>query len=288
MTQGGPSNLPKQRRYSAVDLGSTEAADLGGQQYAAQLFGPFQVSRDGVLLDDASGLSRKSVRTLLKWFLLNPEVRVESAMLKELLWPQAKPFNNGNRLHVTLHYVRHLLEPRLTARQPSSFICSDGAGRYWFDCAGRWQIDIVEVGKLRTAGRKAEADGEFEKAIDAYERVLEHYSRTFLPEDLFDDTFESFRAAHDVAHQDSENCLMRLYLSRGLHDRALPIALSVLERDPYSEEASIAAAEIRLLQGNVLAARAQLRAHLETVGHGLNADPSPAVLRLWERIERAS
>ena len=113
MTRGGAFNVPEQQLDSTDFVGSLRTADPSGHQYSAQLFGPFQISRGGIRLDEASGLSRKSVRTLLKWFLLNPEVRVESATLKELLWPESQPCSNTNRLHVTLHYLRHLLEPRL-------------------------------------------------------------------------------------------------------------------------------------------------------------------------------
>lgn len=255
--------------------------------FTARFFGPFQISRDGDPIDDAAELGRTSARTLLKWFLLNEGVRIESQQLSELLWPGRRSRSNPNRLHVTLHYLRHLLEPGLAARQPSTFIRSDGKGRYWFDFADCWWTDVVEVEQLFAAGKAAETHGDIEAAIASYEALLDYYERSFLPENTFDDAFDSCRSEHEVAHRYSESRLLHLYLIRGLPHKALPIALSVLERDPYSEAASTAIAEVSLLQGNVVAARSQLARYLETIRRELGVDPSRSALRLWKRIERA-
>ncbi|WP_255945685.1 AfsR/SARP family transcriptional regulator [Streptomyces odontomachi] len=263
------------------------AGEAVGHRFEARLFGPFQIRRDGEPLDDAAGLGRTSARTLLKWFLLNPGVRIESQELGELLWPDRRTRSNPNRLHVTLHYLRYLLEPTLAARQPSTFVRFDGKGRYWFDGADCWWTDVAEVERLFAESKSAEANGDVETAITSYEALLDYYDKTFLPENLFDEAFDSSRTAHDVARRGTESRLLRLYLVRGLTHKALQIALSVLERDPYSEEASTAIAEVNLLQGNVLGARTQLAGYLDTIHRELGIGPSRTALQLWERIERA-
>ncbi|MFH5232878.1 AfsR/SARP family transcriptional regulator [Antrihabitans spumae] len=241
--------------------------------------------RDGNPLKDAAVLGRTSARTLLKWFLLHPGVRVESATLCEILWPDKQhPSNPTNRLHVTLHYLRHLLEPGLAARQPSAFIRSDGKGWYYFDFAGRWWTDVGEVERLFAEGKAAEARADAECAIASYERLLDYYDRTFLTENLFDKAFDSSRTVHDVAHHTAESRLLRLYLAQGLTHKALSCALSVLDRDPYSEEASMAIAEVSLLQGNTVTARSQLADHLTTMRQELGVNPSPSASHLWGRI----
>lgn len=254
-------------------------------RFTARFFGPFQLSRDGDTLGNAAGLGRTSACTLLKWFLLNEGVRIDSLELGELLWPGRRSRSTPNQLHVTLHCVRHLLEPGLAPRQPSTFIHSDGKGRYWFDFAGCWWTDVVEAERLFVAGKAAETHGDLETAIASYEALLDYYERTFLPENLFDEAFDSCRTEHEVAHRYLESGLLRLYLIRGLSHKALPIALSIQERDPYSEEASTAIAEVSLLQGNVLAARSQLARYLETIHRELGADLGRDALQLWRRIE---
>lgn len=286
-SSSGGARMPGQRGDVPSEAHSESAAGSASHRFAARLFGPFQISRDGDPLNGAAELRRTSARTLLKWFLLNPDVRVESSELCELLWRERNSRSNLNQLHVTLHYLRRLLEPTLAARQPSTFIRSDGRGRYWFDFTGCWWTDVTEVERLFAAGKDAEAKGDAKTAITSYEALLGYYRQTFLPENLFDEAFDSARTAFDVAHQNAESRLLRLYLIRGLPHEALPIALSILDRDPLSEEASTALAEVSLLQGNVLSARAQLAGYLETVRRELGVGPSRTVRQLWERIERA-
>lgn len=280
--------MPERRAGPLDEVPGGPVTGTAGHRYTARLYGPFRVSRDSKLLNDAAAMGRTSARTLLKWFLLHPGVHVEPLDLCELLWPERVPRRQLNRLHVTLHDLRYLLEPKLTARQPSTFIRSDGKRGYRFDFDNRWWTDIIEIDRLLARGRRAEANEDLETAIASYEQLLDYYSRTFLPENLFDKAFDSCRTAYDVAQRDTENRLLRLYAIFGLTHKALPIALSVLERDPYSEEASTAIAEANLLQGNVLAARTRLATYAETVKRELGVDPGQATLRLRERIERAS
>lgn len=285
MLRGG--YMDDQTAAARGDAPGAHIEDSAPHQFAANLFGPFQISRDGTPITDGAGLSRTSARTLLKWFLLNRDLRVESRELSGLLWPDHTSSRNPNRLHVTLHYLRHVLEPDLGARQQSTFIRSDGRGRYWFDFAGCWRTDIAEVEQLFARGKAAENSGDTEQAIISYERLLEYYCRSFLPENLFDEAFDACRTEHEVAHRDAESRLLRLYLVQDAAHKALPIALSILDRDPFSEEASTAIAEICLQQGNVLAARTQFRRYLESVHRDLGAAPSRSALQMWERIERA-
>lgn len=275
-----PAGEPSSSRLSGVE-GRTESL------FRANLFGPFQVTRDGAFLDAAVGMGRASARTLLKWFLLNPGVRVDSIELHELLWPAGKSRSNPNRLHVTLHYLRHQLEPHLAARQPSSFIHSDRAGRYWFDFAGRWHTDVLELADLFAAGKAAERGGEIATAIAHYESLLVICGRTFLPENMFDEPFDSARAAQDIIRGQAEDRLLGLYLRGGLAHQAIPLALSVLERDPYSEVASMTIAEVSLQQGSVLAARTHLADYVNMIRREFGVDPSHAARRLWQRIREA-
>jgi DNA-binding SARP family transcriptional activator len=73
-------------------------------------------------------------------------------------------------------------------------------------------------------------------------------------------------------------------LAEGLTHKALSCALSVLDRDPYSEEASTAIAEVSLLQGNTVTAQSQLADYLTTMQRELGLNPSRTALQLLERI----
>src|ERR1051326_4215592 len=83
-------------------------APLG--HFQAWLFGPFRVIRGGVEIPDATW-GRKGARTLLKWFLVSPGRPFTGAELGEILWPGRPGSDTAKNLHVTLHHLRHVLEP---------------------------------------------------------------------------------------------------------------------------------------------------------------------------------
>ncbi|RJQ75648.1 helix-turn-helix domain-containing protein [Pseudonocardiaceae bacterium YIM PH 21723] len=254
-------------------------------RYETYLFGPFKVVRDGIPLTHSAS-RRASARTLLKWFLLNPGVRIGSAALCRLLWPDHRLTDKPNKLHVTLHHLRHALEPELAARQPSTFIRSTKDGMYWFNFSQCWWIDVVDVERLFTEGTIAESNGNVHAAISAYENLLDYYEKIFLPEDLFDEVFDSFRTVHEVRQRTVQHRLLRLYMQGGMTHKVLPFALSILECDPYSEEASAAIVEVNLRQGNVLAAQLQFADHLRLVQRDLGANSGWVASELWELLRK--
>src|SRR5215216_3673014 len=106
-------------------------------RFQAWLFGPFRVLRDGAEIADPAW-GRTSARTLLKWFLLNPGHTFSAAELCGVLWAGQSVTESLNKLHVTLHHLRHALEPDLPGRRPSSFIRTGDTSRYWFDPVDCW------------------------------------------------------------------------------------------------------------------------------------------------------
>ncbi|PZT71073.1 hypothetical protein DN402_01680 [Streptomyces sp. SW4] len=161
---------------------------------------------------------RASARTLLKWFLLNPGQEFRDVELAEVLWPGC-PGNRANRLHVTQHSLRRVLEPELASRQPSRFLRSDPHGHYWFDPGDRWWTDADEVAMLSKRACAARRAGDTRTAIAAYEGLLAHYDRGFLPEEVYQDAFAPFRAAHERGHEETLLQLLRLHRRRATTTR---------------------------------------------------------------------
>ncbi len=252
-------------------------------RYEAHCFGPFRVRRDGTALPDAD-FRRGTAKTLLKWFLLNPGVRAGGRELCEALWPDRPTASSSRLLHVTLHDLRHALEPALAARQASTFICSDGAGRHWFDDAGCWRVDVDEADRVSAQAAQAERNADHDAAIASYERLLGYYEQTFLPENIYDDTFACQRATREVAEADVLRRLLLLYLAEGLDHKALTLGLAMQERDPHSEEAIAAIAEVNLRQGNSLAARWHLEGFLRGLHQDTGLKPGPRLLGLWQTV----
>lgn len=268
-----------------ADIGD-RSADPGAPErgrYQAWLFGPFRVRRNGMPIGEPAW-PRASARSLLKWFLLNPGERVSSSELCELFWPGERGRDRTNRLRVTLHCLRRALEPEGTRGHPSTFVRSDRRGRYWFDPADLWWTDVAEVERLAATARAAAGKGDRPGAIAGYERLAGYYRRGFLPEDVYDDTFDVHRNAHERAHSGALHQLMELYLAVGFDYEALSCGLEILEIDQYSEAATIVVARIGWRHGDSAGAVRRLDEFTRTVEHDLGIVPGPGLLELRSSI----
>ncbi|MDN5898484.1 MAG: hypothetical protein L0H74_00265 [Brachybacterium sp.] len=255
-----------------------------GSRFEARLFGPFKIQRtDGVDLDSMA-LGRTSVRTLLKWFLLHPGERFDASDLCKVLWPAAPTQTLGNRLDVTVHHLRRLLEPELPAPNMSNFVKFKRNGLYWFDDAGTWRSDLQDTQEDWSNAERAETRGDAVGAIELLEAVVDRHDATFLLENLFDDAFAPSRAAQEVVHRDALARLLDLYVAVGSPHQAVPCALTLLELDPYSERAATTLAEIQLGQGHRLSARTHLGRSLRQMQQELGCRPSEHALQVWREI----
>lgn len=263
---------------TCIDIGATAGSNI---LYSARVFGPFDITRDGKSLSSDPSFARAGVRKLLKWFLLHPGESIAAPSLCVMLWPDRSPTLGLNRLHALMHYLRRLLEPELGRRQSSTFIRTDGDGRYYFEFAGCWWVDTFDVGWLGVSGQAAERENDLSSAVGFYERLLGYYERSFLPEDVFDATFDGVRNSVEVAHREAEIRLLHLYLRLDQAHKALMLALSITERDPFCEEAFSAIAEVNLRQGDFVTARSQLASYASVLERELGVRPGPAVQRLW-------
>ncbi len=252
------------------------------EPFRAWLFGPFRVVRGSTEIADQAW-TRKSARTLLKWFLLNPGRPFTVYELCDVLWPNGNAKSAAKNLHVTLHYLRRVLDPDSPRRSPSRFVRTDETGRYWFD-ENLWWTDIGEVDWLwRSVQASAERD-DHDAAIATLLQLVDHYGRGFLPEELYEDAFTHFRDLHDRKHDEALHALLKLYSDLGRRYEVLAFAQRILDRDPYSECAVTALVEVHLAQGNLAAAMSELDRFVHTLKDDLGTQPSPRVVALRRRL----
>lgn len=259
------------------------ASSPRSESYEASLFGPFRITLSGRPLGEPTW-RRNRARTLLKWFLVNPAELFSEEQLCFLFWPDRGREKAANNLHVTLHYLRHVLEPSLAPRCPSTFIRRNGQGYYWFDPQDLWWTDVLEVRALSAAAKEARRKGEISRAIALYEQSIAYYRLTFLPEDVYEDVFATHRCEHDIAHTESLNQLMHLYLRVGQLPSALSCAMQVLSIDPYREDAVKTIVHVYLRQGNFTSALRQLDDFLDTLRQDGSLAPDHELLTLRSNI----
>lgn len=254
--------------------------------FQAWLFGPFRVTRDSVEIADPTW-SRKSARTLLKWFLLSPGRPFRGDELRAVLWAGRPRSDTAKHLHVTLHHLRHVLEPESPRRSLSRFIRTDATGRYWFDPLDRWWTDAGEMESLWKSAHASRERGDGDAAIAALQQLLDYYGQGFLPEELYEDAFAPFRDAYDREHDEALHALLKLYGAMDRRYEVLACAQQILDRDPYSEHAATALIEVYLAQGSPATAISELDRFVRLLHDDLGMRPSPDLVALRERLCRS-
>lgn len=257
---------------------------LHAVRYSAYYFGSFRVTLDGNNISELGRRNRAAL--LLKWFLLNPARRVSAEDLCALFWPDRRKESAINNLHVSLNHLRRILEPGISRGSSSSFIRRGQRNYYWFDPVNLWWTDVLEVRSLCAAARDAELNGETVKAISLYSQAADYYRLTFLPEDVYEDAFSSYRQEHELAHVQCLNHLMQLHLRSSQLPKALSFAMDILCMDPYSCDAVKTIVEVYALQGNIAGAIRQLDNFFRTLKNDMGLAPDNELLELRDSLAR--
>ena len=147
-----------------------------------RLFGRFEVRR-GTDPVPAAAWGRRKTQTLLKLLLTNPGHAFSQDQLIEALYGEENPQTKVHNLRGRISQLRHALEPELEHRGVSRFITRVGEG-YRFEADACWIDAEVFRERLRFAA-KAEAEGQWNLAADAYETGLELVRGDFLEEDRY-------------------------------------------------------------------------------------------------------
>lgn len=221
--------------------------------YQAYFFGSFRLLHRGRPLEKAVW-RRNKAKSILKWFLLNSGHPYSSTQLIDLFWrdtPQELAFRN---LYVTLHYLRHLLEPDLSSSQQSRYLRRDKNNVYYFEGDSSWWVDIYEVDGWYNHARRLEQEEKLHQAITYYQRIINICASGFLPEDQYEDVFSSYHQHYDSVHLFALEHITHLYIRTYLFDEALITAHQMLHVDPYSEVAMCAIAKAYSHTGNVMKA----------------------------------
>lgn len=255
-------------------------------RYKAFFFGPFRIMRDEQPLGEPNW-RRNKAKALLKWFLLNPGDLFSVEQLSRLFWPETPQKIATSNLHVTLHYLRHVLEPALAHGESSTFVRRNRHNYYWFDLGGAWWSDVGEVESLSTRAKEAERGGDLVQTIELSNELLAYYNLGFLPEDIYEDVFSPYRRQHEYTHIRLLEHLLQLYVRVEQQDEALSCALHLLSVDPYNENAVKAMVHIYLHQGNITGALRQLDDFQRSLQQDLGVEPEKEILTLRATILRA-
>ena len=256
-------------------------------RYRAYLFGSFRLFHKNVSIVEQMR-RRSKTGTLLKWFLLNPGKLASADELLDLFWPDISAETALSNLHVTMHYLRHLLQPELKARNESRFIHRQSSNFYWFDMDEAWWADIVDVQKLFSTARALDQQGSDIKASFYYRKVIGYCNAGFLPEDASEEWLEPYRRRYNHIYSQALQQMMQICMRRAEFEEVMEYAYQALAVDPYCEPATKAIIDVHLQQGNVVAATRKLNDFCRFFQQTLGVEPGHHFQLLKERIRKTT
>lgn len=257
-----------------------------GATYRAYLFGPFRLlcgeQSVGELMQ-----RRNKARMILKWFLLNPGKLGSADEFIELFWPEFPPEKALGNFHVTMHYLRHMLEPTLTARQESAFIHRKPNNFYWFQMDERWWMDTSDLEMLLERARECDLHGDDRRAAYYYRKVASYCQLGFLPEDEGEGWLRPYRTRYKHLYSQVLMRLIQIHTRWNEVEDILEYAYQSMLHDPYNETAIRAIIEVHLQQGNVALAQHRLDSFWLSLHKNLGLRPDKELYLLRERIRAA-
>lgn len=257
-----------------------------GATYRAYLFGPFRLfcgeQSVGELMQ-----RRNKARMILKWFLLNPGKLGSADKFIDLFWPELSPEKALGNFHVTMHYLRRMLEPTLTSRQESSFIHRKPNNFYWFQMDERWWMDTSDVEMMLERARECDLRGEDRRAAYYYRKIAGYCQQGFLPEDELEDWLRPYRSHYKHLYSQVLMRLIQIYMRYNELEDVLEYAYQSMSHDPYNETAIRAIIEVHLQQGNVALAQRRLDTFWLSLNNDLGLRPNKELYTLRERIHAA-
>jgi ATP/maltotriose-dependent transcriptional regulator MalT len=246
-----------------------------------RLFGRFEISRDGRLVEDAEWTTRK-VRSLVKLLLLNRPGGLHDEQLVEWLWPDHDAARGASSLKTAVKLARRALEPWLEGG--ASHFIERASQVLSFTDAGVW-IDLDEHARLVAEARGALAAGRIDEAITRLERAVALYRGDLLdPEDRYETWAEAPRAHWRQSHLEALVELSHLRASLGDYERAATVMRGVVALDPLRETAYRDLMRYALLRGRRDEALATYRECSRALEHGLGVAPEPATRQLLDEV----
>lgn len=255
--------------------------------YRAYLFGPFRLFCKDISIG-RQVRRRSKAGTLLQWFLLNPGKLGSADEFLDLFWPDISSETALCNLHVSIHYLRHLLQPELRSRQESKFIHRRPHNFYWFEMDETWWADTIDIPHLFETARKFEQGGEDSKASFYYRKVISYCSLGFLPEHTSEPWLDPYLRRYEQVYSQALRCMIRICTQRGEFEDAMEYAYQALEVDPYCEPATKTIVDVHLQQGNINAASRTLNDFCDFFQQKLGAGPGRDLRLLRDRIIEAS
>lgn len=248
-----------------------------------QLFGAFQVWRNGALIAPAQWQRRKT-QALLKVLVGQRGQVFTQDQLIECLFVGGVADKALQNLHARVSELRKVLEPTLKKGTDSRYILSVGKGRYQFNPQVACQLDTEA---FLTHAKDADALSQnhaWTQAAERYRQAAALYQGPYLAEDPYEAwTVEPRRVWQSryvrVLTQWAE-CLMR----QGLFEQAAAQLEAALGLEPSAERVVRQLMRCHALAGQRAQVKRVYAACVQTLSQTLQVQPDRQTRALYERL----
>ena len=227
---------------------------------------------------------RSKAKTLLKWFVLNPDKLCSADQFIDLFWPDLPLDAAMGNLHVTIHFLRHLLEPTLCSRQESKFVRRQANNFYWFHMDETWWTDTSDVEQFFENAKAYDRREDYSKALYYYRKIVSYCSLGFIPEDESEPWLQPYRQHYSYMYSQVLVRLIQIYQLRNEMEEVLEYAYLALAVNPYCEPAIRAIIDAHLKEGNTSMAIHKLENFHHSLQDNLGMEPSKEMYALRQKI----
>lgn len=197
--------------------------------------GGFGVWRGDVEIRDRDWRSIKA-RQLLQLLLVERGRMLPRDRIMDMLWPGLESEAAANNLRVTLSRLTKAIEPYRPEGAPTYYVVQQG-DTYGFNIESDHSYDAANFSAQVEQARNVFQQGRRDEALVLYQRAVDLYGGTFLPDCLYEDWSVVERERLSLLFTEASIRLGNLLLTDGHPHAAIGLAWRVLEYDQAQEEA---------------------------------------------------
>ena len=253
------------------------AGDGHRQSIEVRLFGTFQVSCDGQLVESWQG--QKCAR-LVRYLFAQAPRQIGREALAELFWPDADTEVARRGLHQAIYKIRRSL--RHAGCTGSGILYVNET--YGIDPSLDHVSDIGEFERLADAARDAERQGVERAAFDALQAAVAWYRGDLLEDSPHEEWTLYERDRLRLRYVEIANRLAEILLGQGEHEGALAVSQRLLTHELADESAHRRVIRCFVHQGQRSLAIRQYQICTEALDRTFGVVPAPETTRLYEDL----
>lgn len=228
--------------YFVKSFSEEYKSDLSHTVYV-QLFGKFQLSVDGIIINNSEWKTKK-VSGILKYLILNADKVIPRERLIEIFWAKKGTYSsdsNSASLRVALSSIRKVFKKYGVSFYGDNEFLEETKSTLMIKRNINLKIDIDDFNYYYSFYTKIACNfSDVDKNIKTLEKIVNFYKGNLLDGDIYEDWIDIYTEDLKNKFFSSAFELSKLYIIKKKFDSACQLLLRILELDPYNEDACFA------------------------------------------------